>query len=151
MHPWMKDPLRLNPTRRYATPSQNSWAILLMRSTYSTAPVMQWNIDINTSYITMQTHAGTTGRTFSNLGRGVREWLRKEKKKAFYGETCVFTFMIFNTSFLLLSLLYHWESSHSSVKVLEEALIPLAMWYHSTIQSVRRVKSMQMLAKIHLF
>lgn len=77
----LKARLLPNPTRRYASPSQYSWAILLMRSTYSTAPVKHWNIDINTSYITMQTQAGTKGRAFSTLRRGVREWLHKEKEK----------------------------------------------------------------------
>lgn len=117
----VKDPLLLsllNSTRSYPPPPENSWAILLMRSTYSTALVKHWNIDINTSYITMQTHAGTTGRTFSNPRGGVRERVNKEKL-ALYGETCVFTFMIFHISFLLLSPWYHWENSHFSIKGLQ--------------------------------
>lgn len=66
-------------------------------------------------YITMQTQARTTGRVFSNPRGGARGQGHREKA-ALYGETCVFTFMIFHISFPFLSMWYHWENSHFSIK-----------------------------------
>lgn len=39
-----------------------------------------------------------------------------KKKRALYGETCVFTFMIFHKTLLLLTLWFHWENSHFCIK-----------------------------------
>lgn len=103
----------VSSTRSDPPPSWNSWAILLMRSTYFSALVRHWNIDINTFCITMQTHAGTTGRTFSIPGGGVRERVQREKRAL---QTCVFTFMIFHISVRLLLPWYLGGNSLFSIK-----------------------------------
>lgn len=102
--------------KKIPTPTLKFPSNLLMRSTYSTALVKHRNIDINTSYITMQTHAGTTKKAFSKSWGGVREQVHNEKL-ALYGVTCVFSFIIFSISFLLLSLWYYskCQGSQSSL------------------------------------
>lgn len=66
-------------------PEQFSWW-----DTYTTALVTHWNIDINTSSITMQTHAGTTERTFSNPRGWVRERLHEEKTATLWRDLCFY-------------------------------------------------------------
>lgn len=110
----VKDPLLLslfNSTRRYQPPPQISWAILLMRSTYSTALVKHWNIDINTLLCKhMQGPQGEHSVIHEEVWQS-----GYIKKNWHFMERPVFAFMIFHRLLLALTV-NHWESSHFSMK-----------------------------------